>query len=111
MLSNVRPVPAPHALEPDQRARIKEWVQDYKPLRPYAKHLKNYWAECRDWHLARGIYRADWEAQFRIWMRNQLEIDSGNYTKKHELPQQSRNEEPPEDNVVPITDALKEFQK
>lgn len=109
MLSNVRPTPAPHALSDEQRKQIKEWVSEDKGLRPYAKKLKSYWAECRDWHLSRGIYRADWAAQFRIWMRRQVEIDSGHYTQKHELPQEKRTSK--SDNVVPITDALKEYQK
>lgn len=99
---------APHALDNEQRARVKSWASGYKSMRPYIKQLSQQWANCRDWHLARGIRRYDWEAVFRIWMRRQVEIDSGAYTERKELPREPKTKDTAD--IISIDQAMKEFK-
>jgi hypothetical protein len=57
---------------PEQRARIRAWVQEKHPH--LERRIGHHWNECRDWHLANGVDRADWEAAFRMWLRKTVEI-------------------------------------
>jgi hypothetical protein len=43
-------------------------------------------------------------------MRRQVEIDNGSYTMKTELPREPKYAKKPA-KVIPLTEALKEFQK
>ena len=63
---------APERLNQDQRMRIRAWAtQKWPKIEP---HLGRHWSECRDWHLANGVMRADFEAAFRNWLRKANEF-------------------------------------
>ena len=64
---------APDRLEADARERIRAWAAAHVPS--VALHLGRHWAECRDYHLSRGILRADWAAAFRNWLRKAVEFE------------------------------------
>lgn len=65
---------APERLEPAARERIRDWARSHLPWGD--SRVGRSWGECRDWHLSRGVLRADWEAAFRNWLRKELEIES-----------------------------------
>ena len=65
-------VHAPWELVPEQRDRIRVWAVHRWPA--LAPRLGGLWAACRDWHLANGVLRADWEATFRNWLRKEAEF-------------------------------------
>lgn len=63
----------PDRLLPDQRARVRLWVQRKYPT--YERGLGNLWSSHRDHHLAAGNLGLDWEASFRTWIRRAVEFD------------------------------------
>lgn len=65
---------APERLTPEQRDRVRIWAASHAPT--LELHLGRHWAQCRDWHLANGVLRCDWEAAFRNWLRKSLEIEA-----------------------------------
>ena len=52
---------APWELSELERRRLTQFVHDSYPQ--YSRLTKRLWAECRDWHLARGVQRVNWEAE------------------------------------------------
>ena len=64
---------APERLDDEARARIRRWAERFAP--EVALHLGRHWGQCRDWHLANGIQRANWEATFRNWLRKAEEFE------------------------------------
>lgn len=65
---------APELLEPDARDRIRVWARAHLPWGD--RKLGTRWAECRDWHRAQGVLRADWEAAFRNWLRMEVRFQA-----------------------------------
>lgn len=67
---------APEELTPAQQQRIKTWALEQWPGNPgvLRRRLRGLWEECRDWHLSRGVLRADWEATMRNWVRKDAEF-------------------------------------
>ena len=62
----------PDRLMPEQRERIRAWVQEKCPQ--YESRIGYHWQECRDWHLKNGVDAVDWEAAFRMWLRKAAEF-------------------------------------
>jgi len=58
----------PERLTELERDRIRKWAARFAPR--CEPHLGLHWNQCRDWHLANGVQRANWEATFRNWLRN-----------------------------------------
>ena len=59
----------PEILSELERRRIQAWAKvRYPKLR--ARDLREHWEQCRDWHLANGVERVNFEASFRTWLRN-----------------------------------------
>ena len=65
---------APDRLPAESRERLRGWARSHLPWGE--KRLGRSWAECRDWHRAQGVLRADWEAAFRNWLRKEVEFEA-----------------------------------
>lgn len=65
---------APDRLDPHARERMRVWARSHLPWGD--RRLGRSWAECRDWHRAQGVLRADWEAAFRNWLRKEVEFEA-----------------------------------
>jgi hypothetical protein len=73
-VKRIAPTGPPETLTAEQRERVKLWCsKKYPRLFP---QLRDQWGRCRDWHLANGVLRCDWEAAFRNWLRKAHEISA-----------------------------------
>ena len=83
---------APEVLEPKQKARLLVWLKAKYPGQVKVSNLR--WEECRDWHLKKGERCANWEAAYRMWVRNHVKFKKRDHRKRHpqpgdpEMPQQ-----------------------
>lgn len=62
--------PPPDGDQVPEAARLAAIKMGVLPLR-----VESMWAECLDWHSARGIERVDWVAVFRQWVRKRQKFD------------------------------------
>ncbi len=69
----------PDKLTLDERKRLLEWATSHWPR--IGPHLGRHWVECRDWHLSRGVMRANWEATFRNWLRQASKFDPQGWSR------------------------------
>jgi hypothetical protein len=69
---------APQRLGPEERQRVLAWTREniphFLPLdehrREDTKRVGLEWEKCRDWHLKHDERARNWEAAFRMWLRN-----------------------------------------